>query len=165
MSLCWSRLEKSVRVLRLCSSTIDESAWTQRLCRSRFDESARTKTPFVCKRSRFALTKRVYRGILSRKLFSKRVFRDPKPLFRSKKAHFVRFHAQCSSTNGESARSVSLYLLIVRRFVDQEAPNREKESDYTESLEAYALVAPAFCLIGAKGRSFLPGHAPQATFR
>src|SRR5580658_8440597 len=107
-----SRLQQNVRVLGLCSSTIDESARTQRRCSSTFGESAREKGHFVCKKSRFALTKRVYRWFLSRVLFSERVFRDQKPLFRSKKAHFERVHAQCSSTNGESARSVCLYLLI-----------------------------------------------------
>jgi hypothetical protein len=130
VSLCSSRLEQSARVLGLCSSTTDESARAQRLCASSFDESARTKAHSVCKESRFALTKRVFRGVLSRELFSERVFRDQKPLFQSKKAHFDGFDAQCSSTNGESARSVSPYLLIGRRFVDQEPPNPSVSSRF-----------------------------------
>jgi hypothetical protein len=138
------------------SSTIYESARTQRRCPSSFDESARTKAHFVCIKSRFPLTKRVFRWFLSRELFSKRVFRDQKRLFESKKARFECFNAQCSSTNGESARSVSLYLLILRRFVDQERPNREKESDYPESLEAYVSFRPLSVSSGRKGPAFLP---------
>ena len=156
MRLCSSRLEQNARVPRLCSSTTDESARPQRRCASRFDESAREEARFICKKSRFALTKRVYRWFLSRELFSEGVFRDQKRLFESKKAHFERVVAQCSSTNGESARSVPPYLLIGRRFVDQEPPNREKESDCPESLEAYASFRPLSVSSGRKGGAFFP---------
>jgi hypothetical protein len=163
VSLCSSKWEQSARVLRPCSSTIDESARTQQRSASRFDESARRKAHSARKRSLFALTKRVSPWFLSRELFSERVFRDQKPLFRSKKAHFERVHAQCSSTNGESARSMSLYLLIGRRYIDQEPPNGEKESDYPESLEADASLHPLSVSSGRKGKEVRSPGRPCAS--
>jgi hypothetical protein len=135
---CLSRVDESIRTKCLCPSTIGESARTPRRCASTSCESARTKTHFVCKVSLVALEKRLFRGFLPLCLVSDRGFRDPKRHFQSKKARFEWFHTQCSSTNAESARSVSLYLLFRRRFVEGERPNRAKERDFTEFLEADA---------------------------
>ena len=132
--LCSSRLQQSVRVLGLCSSTIDESARSQRPCASSFDESASEEARSGLQKVTLYLSQSASLDGFCRGNSSRHSVLSGQKAALSEQAGTIlnRFTHSARAPNGESARSVSPYLLIRRRFIDP-VPPIERKSATTQS--------------------------------